>query len=91
VPPEVQGRVASLRGAIGFGVIPLGGLAGGAIAQVLTTAGLPALPLTIGIGALVGTASGLALLGRDMAPLWRWRFGDPWPSGSVAAAQSATR
>lgn len=79
VAPELQGRLASIRGAIGFGVIPLGGVAGGAIAAALPAGGLPALPLTIGLGALVGTSSGLALLGPGMAPLWRWRFGDSWP------------
>ena len=80
VGTELQGRVAAIRGAIGFGVIPLGGIAGGAIAAALASAGLPALPLTIGIGALVGTSSGLMLLSRDMAPLRHWRFGDPWPA-----------
>jgi predicted MFS family arabinose efflux permease len=79
VGPELQGRLASIRGAIGFGVIPLGGVAGGAIAAALTSTGLPALPLTMMIGAIVGTSSGLALVGRGMTPLWRWRFGDPWP------------
>jgi predicted MFS family arabinose efflux permease len=80
VPPEVQGRVASLRGAVGFGVIPLGSLAGGAIGAALAAAGLPALPLTIALGAVVGVSSGVAFVGSGMAPLWRWRFGEAWPS-----------
>lgn len=79
VDSSIQGRVAAIRGAIGFGVIPLGGLAGGAIGQALASAGLPALPITIAIGALVGTSSGLVMLGGSTAALARWRFGDPWP------------
>jgi MFS family permease len=78
VPPSLLGRTGAIRGAIGFGVIPVGGVAGGAIATALASAGLPALPLTIGIGAIVGIASGLALVGPGIGFLATWRFGEPW-------------
>jgi MFS family permease len=78
VPSNLLGRTGAIRGAIGFGVIPIGGVAGGAIATALASAGLPALPLTIGIGALVGVSSGLMLVGQRIGWLRTWRFGEPW-------------
>jgi predicted MFS family arabinose efflux permease len=81
VPPEIQGRVAAIRGAIGFGVIPLGSVAGGLLGEALTNASVPAaLPLTIAAGAIVGVASGLPLMGPSMTAVRRWRFGEPWPA-----------
>jgi len=90
VAPEVQGRVAAIRGAIGYGVIPIGSLAGGVLGAWLTSAGVPAaLPLTIGVGAVAGVASGLPMLGRSMAPVRRWQFGQPWPASGSAEGQAA--
>ncbi len=90
VAPEVQGRVAAIRGAIGYGVIPVGSLAGGLLGAWLTDAGVAAaLPLTIAVGALIGVASGLPMLGRQMAPVRRWQFGQPWPGATSAAGSAA--
>jgi predicted MFS family arabinose efflux permease len=81
LPVGVQGRVIGLSRLVIFGVIPVGGIVGGALAQALAgPLGNAALGATILIGAVVGASSGLVLLGRTFDPLRDWRFGDPWPA-----------
>jgi len=63
VPPELQGRVTAAARAIGMGVMPVGGLVGGAIATATT----PATALVV--AGIVGGASALPILSRRMLAL----------------------
>jgi MFS family permease len=94
LPTEVQGRVIGLIRVVIFGVIPVGGIVGGFLAQALVgPLGDGALGATIVIGALIGASSGLALVGRAAQPLLGWRFGDPLPvaEGSPAGRPDRVR
>ena len=63
VPPDLQGRVTAAARAIGMGVMPVGGLVGGAIATATT----PATALVV--AGIVGGASALPILSRRMLAL----------------------
>jgi MFS family permease len=89
LPAEVQGRVIGLGRLVIFGVIPVGGIVGGFLAQALVGPfGDGALGATILIGAVLGASSGLAFVGPAAKPLLGWRFGDPLP---VAEAPTVGR
>jgi predicted MFS family arabinose efflux permease len=78
LPVDVQGRVVGIGRVVIFGVIPIGGIVGGFLAQALVGPfGDGALGATIVIGALIGATSGLAFVGPAARPLMAWRFGDP--------------
>lgn len=80
LPRHLQARVAAIRGAIGYSVIPVGGVAGGVMSELLSPAlGVGSFAGTILIGASVGVVSGLPLLAPSVAPFRRWRFGQRWP------------
>jgi MFS family permease len=80
LPNRLQGRVAAITRTVGYGVIPVGSVLGGLVAQALTPAlGTDAFPVTIALGALVGVGSGLALVGAKMGQISRWQFDQPWP------------
>jgi MFS family permease len=80
LPNRLQGRVAAITRTVGYGVIPIGSVLGGLIGQGLSPLlGSGAFAATIAVGALVGVASDLALVGSRMNEISRWQFDQPWP------------